>query len=609
MLEDLNRVELELTGSAVEKASSSALAMVFGQAMIAIIAWVYLSAALALTILSSAVLVAVWRRVLAHKWAECSKTAAGCRRVRRSFLGMVSLLAATNVLAVAAVYPRVPPQAAALVLIVILASLTVAALFLTLVQWALLIWLLPPLIVTIVVSLIQADGFGYALAAAAPIYGLVTARAAREQLAAATAQVRQRLELEAAASSLVVAKQRAEAASIAKSRFLATMSHEIRTPMNGLIGTLDLLANTPFPAAQRRLLDTAIASSSALLDVINDVLDFSSIEAGKLVLRESEFSPSELAHAAAALFSAAAESKAVRLSVDVSPLVPDRLLGDPTRTRQILLNLLGNAVKFTEQGEIVLSVRLDEVASPADGQANIVFIVRDSGIGIDAAWQPLLFQPFSQGDQSTTRRYGGTGLGLALARQLAEAMHGTIEFQSSTRAGASGSTFTVRIAYRRPLRECIVAEGGEGWADTRPAVPLIPMPTSAVVDSPGRLLLVDDNAVNRLVGKEMLSSLGFEVVEAADGREALAELESGDFDLVLMDCQMPVMDGFAATRAIRDREQAEHLPRTPIIAVTANAFEGDADDCYAAGMDAYLAKPFSLAQLRAAIGQRLRKVA
>lgn len=609
MPENSERVELELTGSAIEKASSSAVAMVFGQAIIAAVAAVYLSALLAGAILTIAIAAAAWRLILFRQWRQMSATPAGCRRARHQFLGMAALLAANNVLSVALVYPRVPPQAAALVLIVLLGSLTVAALFLTLVRGALLIWLLPPLLATMVVSLLQANGHGYALAAVAPIYGLITARAAREQLAAATAQVLQRIELEQTASALDNARRQAEAAGLAKARFLATMSHELRTPMNGLIGTLDLLADSTLSPTQRPLLNTARASSDALLDVINDILDFSSIDAGQLVLSRNEFSPTAVAQTVVRLFSAAATRKGLRLRLDLAPDLPPRLLGDPTRTRQILLNLMGNAVKFTDYGEIGLSVGRAADEQNAEATVTIVFTISDTGIGIPAERQAMLFQVFSPGDQSTTRQHGGTGIGLALVKQLVDAMDGTIAWQSSTSTERRGTVFTVRLPYALAAPESSrrmhddTVSSGDLWTPAAPSGQAPGRPPTR------RLLLVDENAVSRLISREMLSSLGFVVAEAGDREQALATLDSGgSFDVVLIDCQKPLADGFAIYRQLRARATELGQPGAAmVIALVASAYVHDRAACLAAGIDGCLSKPFNLKTLGTTIESALSK--
>ncbi len=608
MPDNAQRVELELTGSAVEKASSSALAMVFGQAIIAAVAAVYVSALLAGVLLTVSIAAAVWRRLLFRQWPQVSATPAGCRRTRWQFLGMAALLAANNVLSIALVYPRVPPQAAALLLIVMLASLTVAALFLTLVRWALLIWLLPPLLATMAVSLLQGTGHAYALAAAAPVYGLITARAAREQLAAATAQALQRIELEQTASALDRSRQQAEAASLAKSRFLATMSHELLTPMNGLIGTLDLLADTPLLSAQRPLLSMARASSNALLEVINDILDFSSIEAGQLVINRCEFSPAAVAQTVVRLFSAAAARKGLRLRLDLAADLPSRLLGDPTRTRQILLNLFGNAVKFTEQGEIALTVSRAADEHTAGATVSIAFTVSDTGIGIPAERQTTLFQAFSPGDQTTTRQHGGTGIGLALVKQLVDAMAGTIVWQSGTAAEKRGTVFTVRLPYGSVAEEDARATPDEGVVGDELWTCAAAAGQSAGSPSARRLLLVDENPVTRLISREMLSSLSFAVVEASDSAQALAALDSDSFDVVLIDCQMPLVDGFSTSRRLRARAAALGQPRSAVIlALATGASADDSAACLSAGIDGCLSKPFSLKSLATTIDSVLRK--
>ncbi len=601
------RVELELTGRAIEKARSSAIAMVFGQAIVATITAVYCSALLAGGILIVAVVAGVWRQILHRQWPQMSTTPAGCRRARRRFLAMTALLAANNVVSVALVYPAVPPQAAAMVLIVLLASLTVAALFLTLVRSALLIWLLPPLLVTMVVSLVQADGYGYALAAVAPIYGLVTLRAAREQLAEATAQVLQRIELERTAGALDLARRQAEAAGHAKSRFLATMSHELRTPMNGLIGTLDLLADSPLSSSQLPLLRTARRSSDALLEVINDILDFASIDAGHLVLRRSEFSPATVAQSVVGLFSAAAARKGVHLRLAVAPDLPPRVLGDPTQTRQVLLKLFGNALKFTEHGEVALAVSRAADDANAD-KITLVFTISDTGIGIPPERQATLFQAFAPGDQSTTRQHGGTGIGLALVKQLVDAMEGTIAWQSSTAADCRGSVFTVRLPYSlaAPTRSPATPDESAVDADLRSRAP-VDGPQAGLAPA-RRLLLVDENAVNRLISREMLSSLGLSVVEAEDAKQALAALATGAFDVVLIDCQFPLDAGLTTCRQLRARARELAQPQAAVLlAVSANTITDEHDARLASDVDGCVSKPINLRALATTIERALGK--
>lgn len=591
----------ELLAHAVAQSVGSGPALVVASTIVAVLAAWNTHVLPALSMTGAMVLLWYWRWRIARRVADRSYCMAHLASLKAAFRVNMASTGLVWVFALVFVFPYLQPAQMVLMLLIVVGAMMVALPVCSMVEGALELYALPQPLAAGVVGYLHGFIDIPMVVATIGVFTFVLLRTARQYQALGRDAVLRRLMSEAANDALrdanahiartnaelQSAMDSAQAAAVAKTRFLANMSHEIRTPINGVLGALELLDRHPLSTHVRDLVGIAGASGRALLKVLNEVIEYAGIDMRQPALRNEPVALRELLESMQALFRASAHAKGVDLLLDVHPVVPQTILGDAMCLRQVLMNLIGNAVKFTPSGTVRLRVDLE-----GQGGDLLVIEIIDTGIGIAEVDQARLFTPFFQADSSDARAYGGAGLGLAFSKRMVDAMGGRLTIRS-----VLGQGTVARIAL--PLTPHGSDLAGNARSNSAPAPAVHRDAQSRCAGA--HVLLVEDNEVNRLVASEMLATLGLTVTEAVNGKEAVDAHLRAPATLVLMDCQMPEMDGFEATRLIREQERLGRVAHVPIIAVTAHVLESDAERCRAAGMDDFLAKPYALADLQATL--------